>query len=72
MRISLNTKFDGAPNASSTTPPYVFIIMDNKLKENNIKLTFSLLILFPSQHGGDQTPTLETHLGSAFQRILSE
>lgn len=72
MRTSLNTKSDGVPNASSATPPYVFIITDNKLKENNIKWTFSLLILFPSQHGGDLTPTLETHLGSAVLRILSE
>lgn len=71
MRTILSTKSDGAPTATSTAPPYVFIIMDNKLKENNIKWTFSLLILFPSQHGGDHAPALETHLGSAVQRILS-
>jgi len=38
---SLNCKSDGAPTASSATTSYVFIIMDNKLKENNTKWTFS-------------------------------
>lgn len=65
---SLNSKSDGAPTASSTTLSYV---MDNKLKENNIKWTFSLPILFPSQPGGDHAPTLETHLRSAVLRIFS-
>lgn len=68
---SLNSKSGKGPTASSTTPSYVFIVMDNKLKKNNMKWTFSLPILFPSQPGGDHAPTLETHLGSAVLRIFS-
>lgn len=65
---SLNSKSDGAPTLSSTTPSY---LMDNKLKKNNMKWTFSLPILFPSKPGGNHAPTLETHLGSAVLRIFS-
>lgn len=68
---SLNSKSDGAPTASSTTLSYVFIVMDNKLKENDMKWTISSSFLFPSQLGGDHAPTLETQWGSAVLRIFS-
>lgn len=67
---SLNTKSDGAPTANAATPSYVFFITDNKLKESNVKRTFSSPILFPSQPGGDHAPNLEAHLGLAVLRIF--
>lgn len=35
--MSLNSKSDEAPIVISTTPSYVFIVMDNKQKENDRK-----------------------------------
>lgn len=68
---SLNCKSNGAPTASSSPPFYTFIIMGNKLKENNMKLTFSLLLPSSSQPGGDHAPTLETRLSSTVLGILT-
>lgn len=68
---SLNCKSNGAPTASSSLPTYTFIIMGNKLKENNMKLTFSFLLPSSSQPGGDHAPTLETHLSSTVLGILT-
>lgn len=45
--------------------------MGNKLKENNMKLTFSLLLPSSSQPGGDHAPTLETRLSSTVLGILT-
>lgn len=57
--------------ASSSPPSYTFIIMGNKLKENNMKLTFSLLIPSSSQPGSDHALTLETSLSSTELGILT-
>lgn len=56
---------------SSSPPSYNLVIMGNKLKENNMKSTFSLLIPSSSQPGGDHAPTLETNLSSIVLGILT-